>query len=94
MNQFFGLKNEIQEKDSQQMTSNLNWLGAIKGMALWSRGFSRGSLIRLDHNQKPRMKSLTSGLYVSGDGTNVILNIPYFSTYKAHSEFFNLILLS
>ena len=23
MNQFFGLKNEIQEKDSQQMTSNL-----------------------------------------------------------------------
>ena len=35
-----------------------NWLGAIKGMALWSRGFSRGSLIRLDQNQKPRMKSL------------------------------------
>ena len=22
-----------------------NWLGAIKGMALWSRGFSRGSLL-------------------------------------------------
>ena len=23
-----------------------NWLGAIKGMALWSRGFSRGSLFK------------------------------------------------
>ena len=23
-----------------------NWLGAMKGMALWSRGFSRGSLFR------------------------------------------------
>ena len=24
-----------------------NWLGAIKGMALWSRGFSRGSLLKI-----------------------------------------------
>ena len=39
-----------------------NWLGAIKGMALWSRGFSLGSLFSslkwLDRNRKPRMKSL------------------------------------
>ena len=37
-----------------------NWLGAIKGMALWPRGFSRGSLFLKDLTEtgKPRVKSL------------------------------------
>ena len=35
-----------------------NWLGAIKGMALWSRGFRAGHFLGLDRNRKPRMKSL------------------------------------
>ena len=43
-----------------------NWLGAIKGMALWSRGFSRGSLFKTrpkpeTAHEKPLEPRITRG---------------------------------
>lgn len=39
-----------------------NWLGAIRGIALWSRGFSRGSLWRLQTGNRAWKASGTQGI--------------------------------
>ena len=38
-----------------------NWLGAIEGFALWSKGFSRGSLWRLETGNRAWKASGTQG---------------------------------
>ena len=55
-----------------------NWLGAIKGMALWSRGFSRGSLFKTwpkpetahEKSLAPRVVLDLMNTFISMDGNS------------------------